>query len=165
MIKTKVDNFILRYAKEEDSLLILNLIKQLAEYENLLEEVTATEEDIRNTIFIKKHAEVIFGEYMGQPVGFTLFFHNYSTFLGKAGLYIEDLYIKEEMRGKGFGKIMISYLAKLSIQRGCGRLEWACLDWNKPSIEFYQNLGANPMDEWTVYRMTGERLHTFAEFF
>lgn len=110
-------------------------------------------------------AEVIIGEYKNQPVAFALFFHNFSTFVGKPGIYLEDLYVKPEMRGKGIGKIIISYLAKLCVERNCGRLEWACLDWNKPSIEFYKRMGAVPMDEWTVYRVSNDTLTQLAAKF
>lgn len=161
-IKTNNSNFTIRFAEEKDVGLILNFIKELAEYENLLDKVVATEEILYNSIFKRKAAEVIIGEYNNEPVGFALFFHNFSTFLGQAGIYLEDLYIKPHMRGKGLGKILLSYLAKLAEERGCGRLEWWCLDWNEPSIKFYKSLGAEAMDEWTVYRVTGEKLHQLA---
>lgn len=165
LINTAMDGFKLRFADENDTALILGFIKELAEYENLLDQVVATEEGLRESLFEKKAAEVIIGEYEGAPVGFALFFHNYSTFLGQAGLYLEDLYVKPEMRGKGFGKIILSFLAKLALERNCGRLEWWVLDWNEPSIQFYKKLGAVPMDEWTVYRVTGETLKELGEKF
>lgn len=165
MTDTKLDNFIIRHADEKDVPLILNFIKELAQYEEMLDEVVATEEILRESIFEQKAAEVIIGEYEGRPVAFALFFHNFSTFLGRPGLYLEDLYVKPEMRGKGIGKIMLSYLAKTAVDRRCGRFEWWCLDWNQPSIEFYKRIGAVPMDEWTVYRVDGKALTDLAEEF
>ena len=156
--KTGIQAFKIRQAKENDVRLILQFIKGLGEYEKLSNEVVATEEKLHKTLFQQKMAEVIIGEYNGNPVGFALFFHNYSTFLGQAGIYLEDLYILPEMRGNGFGKSMLKYLAKLAVERDCGRLEWACLDWNEPSICFYKGLGAKALDDWTVYRVTGETL-------
>jgi GNAT superfamily N-acetyltransferase len=156
--KTEIQAFEIRQAKENDVKLILQFIKGLGEYEKLSHEVVATEEKLYKTLFQQKMAEVIIGEYNGNPVGFALFFHNYSTFLGQAGIYLEDLYILPEMRGNGFGKSMLKYLAKLAVERDCGRLEWACLDWNEPSICFYKGLGAKALDDWTVYRVTGETL-------
>jgi len=153
----------IRPATPNDIKLILQFINELGAYEKLSHEVVATEEKLHNTLFLQKMAEVIIGECKGVPVGFALFFHNYSTFLGQAGLYLEDLYIKPEVRGKGFGKTMLTYLARLAVERGCGRLEWACLDWNYPSISFYKNLGAKALDEWTVYRVSGETLQKLAE--
>ncbi|MEW9096609.1 MAG: GNAT family N-acetyltransferase [Clostridiaceae bacterium] len=157
--------FKIRFAKEDDTKLILSFINELAEYEELSNEVIATEETLKESLFIRKAAEVIIGEYEGIPVGFALFFHNFSTFLGKPGIYLEDLYIRPEMRGKDFGKAMLSFLGKLAIDRDCGRLEWSCLDWNKPSIDFYKSMGAIPMDEWTVYRVTGDALGKLASNF
>jgi GNAT superfamily N-acetyltransferase len=155
--------FTIRAAHESDVKLILQFITELGAYENLSDEVVVTEEKLMKTIFRQQMAEVIIGEYNEEPVGFALFFHNYSTFLGQAGIYLEDLYIKPEMRGKGFGKKMLRYLAKLAVVRDCGRLEWACLDWNEPSICFYKGLGAKVLDDWTVYRVTGETLREMAE--
>jgi GNAT superfamily N-acetyltransferase len=163
MIKTSNENFKIRFAKEQDINLILSFIKELAEYEKILDEVIATEEILYNSLFVKKAAEVIIGELNGKPVGFALFFHNFSTFIGKQGIYLEDLYIKPHARGKGFGKILLSYLGKLAIERNCGRIEWSCLDWNKPSIEFYKSLGAEVMNDWTVYRISGKSLGTLAK--
>lgn len=162
MIDTKLVDFKLRFAGSGDVSLILGFIKELADYEKMLPDVVATEEGLRESLFQRKMAEVIIGEYKNQPVCFALFFHNFSTFLGKPGIYLEDLYVKPEMRGKGFGKIILSFLAQLVIERKCGRLEWWCLDWNKPSIEFYKRLGAVPMEEWTVYRVCDEALHKLA---
>jgi GNAT superfamily N-acetyltransferase len=160
---TEVPAFYIRLAKESDVKLILQFIKGLGEYEKLSHEVVATEEKLRNTLFKQKMAEVIIGEYGSEPVGFALFFHNYSTFLGQAGIYLEDLFIIPEMRGKGFGRTMLKYLAKLAVDRDCGRLEWACLDWNEPSICFYKGLGAKALDDWTVYRVSGVTLKELAE--
>ena len=147
-----------RFAKRNDVPLILKFIKELADYEKLLHEVVATEEVLEQWIFDKEKAEVIFAMVDEEEVGFALFFHNFSTFLGRAGIYLEDLYVKPEYRGNGYGKAILNQLAKIAVERGCGRLEWWCLDWNKPSIDFYRSLGAEAMDEWTVYRITGETL-------
>lgn len=155
--------FYIRYAVEDDVGLILQFIKDLAEYENLLHEVVATQDLLHEWLFEKKKAEVIIGELDGSPVAFALFFHNFSTFLGKSGVYLEDLYVKPEVRGKGLGKTMLKHLAKITLERGCGRLEWWCLDWNKPSIDFYLSLGAEPMKDWTVYRITGKTLSKLGE--
>lgn len=157
--------FKIRIAKEEDISLILKLIKELADYEKLLSEVVATEEILRESLFKRNMAEVIIGELNGKPIGFALFFHNFSTFLGKPGIYLEDLYIKPAFRGREFGKQMLGYLANLCEERDCGRLEWWCLDWNKSSIEFYKKLGAEPMDNWTTFRITGESLKKLSENF
>lgn len=165
LIKTKDEKFNLRFAKEKDVKLVLQFIRELAEYEKLLDQVVATEEVLRDSLFKRKVAEVIIGEYDREPIGFALFFHNFSTFLGQPGIYLEDLYIRPNMRGRGCGKTILSYLAKLALERGCGRLEWWCLDWNKPSIKFYKKLGAIPMDKWTVYRVTDNALHNLAENF
>lgn len=147
-----------RFADEKDVPLILQFIKELAEYEKMLDEVVADENILREWIFEKKKAEVIFALDDGKEVGFALFFHNFSTFLGRAGIYLEDLFVKPEYRGKGYGKGLIKTLAEIALERGCGRLEWACLNWNRPSIDFYLSLGAVPQTEWTVYRVTGDTL-------
>ncbi len=152
-----------RYATETDAALILDFIKGLAEYEKMLDEVIATEDLLKEWIFEKNKAEVIFALEDGKEVGFALFFHNFSTFLGRAGIYLEDLFVKPEYRGKGYGKGLLKKLAQIAKERGCGRLEWWCLDWNKPSIDFYLSLGAEPMDEWTTYRVTGENLDKLAK--
>lgn len=158
MYQTSIDGFKIRMAEPSDSKLILDFIRGLAAYEKMLDQVVATEESICESLFDKKQAEVIIGEFNGAPVGFALFFHNYSTFLGKANLYLEDLFVLPEMRGKGFGKSLLAYLAKIAVDRGCGRLDWWCLDWNTPSIEFYKEMGAIPMDEWTTFRVEGKNL-------
>ena len=152
-----------RTADENDVGLILRFIRELAEYEGLADEVVADEETLREWIFGKKKAEVIFALENGQEVGFALFFHNFSTFLGRAGIYLEDLYVRPEYRGKGYGKGLIRLLAAIAVERGCGRLEWWCLDRNKPSVDFYLSLGAQPMDEWTTYRFEGKSLYDLAE--
>lgn len=151
-----------RIAKEQDTALILEFIRSLAEYEKMSDLVVADEDLLREWIFEKGKAEVIFALEDGKEVGFALFFHNFSTFLGRAGIYLEDLFVKPEFRGKGHGKALIRELARITVERGCGRLEWCCLDWNKPSIDFYKSLGAEPLDEWTIYRLTGNNLNTLA---
>ena len=152
------NNLQFRNATEEDTGKILYFIKELAAYEKMSEEVIATEELLQEWIFEKKKAEVIFALENGKEVGFALFFHNFSTFLGRAGIYLEDLFVLPEYRGNGYGKATLKQLAKLAVERGCGRLEWSCLNWNKPSIDFYLSLGAEPMEDWTVYRITGDTL-------
>ena len=158
-----MDNKRFRYATESDVAKILEFIKGIAEYEKMSDQVVATEQLLREWIFEKKKAEVIFALEGELEVGFALFFHNFSTFLGRAGLYLEDLYVKPEYRKKGYGKGLITELAKIAVERGCGRMEWCCLDWNKPSIDFYLSLGATPMDEWTTYRLTGKSLENLAK--
>lgn len=149
-----------RYAEESDVTLILEYIKELADYEGLLNEVVATEQILHKWIFEKKSAEVLLGEVDGKPMGFALYFHNFSTFLGRAGIYLEDLYVRPEFRARGYGKTFLKKLAQIAVEEGCGRLEWWCLDTNKPSIDFYLSLNAQQMDEWTVYRIDG---HTLTE--
>ena len=151
-----------RFAGREDIPTILGFIRELAEYEHLANEVVATPELLEEWLFEKEKAEVLLAELDGTAVGSALFFHNFSTFLGRAGLYLEDLYISPEYRGKGYGKATLQKLAQIAVERGCGRLEWSCLDWNAPSIAFYKSMGAAPMDEWTVYRLTGETLQRAA---
>lgn len=147
-----------RYAQRQDVQIILQFIKELAEYEHMLDEVIADEKILEEWIFDKQKAEVVFALEGDKEVGFALFFHNFSTFLGRAGVYLEDLFVRPEYRGKGYGKGLLTKLAQIAVERGCGRLEWSCLDWNKPSIDFYRSMGAVPMDDWTVYRITGETL-------
>ena len=165
-ISTTIPGFTIRFAAAEDVSLILQFIKGLADYEKLTHEVTATEELLRDTLFgTRRVAEVLIGDYRGEPVGIALFFHNYSTFLGRPGIYLEDLFVVPTMRGRGFGRALLTYLAKLAKERDCGRVEWAVLDWNEPSIQFYKELGAVPMDNWTVFRLTGEALDAQARAF
>lgn len=151
-----------RYATENDTAKILHFIKELAIYEKMLDQVVATEEILKEWVFEKKKAEVIFPMVEGKEIGYALFAHNFSTFLGRAGIYLEDLFILPEYRGNGYGKATLKKLAEITVERGCGRLEWSCLDWNQPSIDFYLSLGAEQMNEWTVYRLTGERLMKMA---
>lgn len=147
-----------RNATENDTEKLLYFINALAEYEKMTDEVVATPELLKEWVFEKQKAEAIFVLEDGKEVGFALFFHNFSTFLGRAGLYLEDLFVLPEYRGKGYGKGLLKRLAQIAVERGCGRLEWCCLDWNQPSINFYLSLGAQPMSEWTTYRLAGETL-------
>lgn len=156
-------SFKIRPARIEDTPLILSLIKELAAYEKLSGEVAATEDGIRKTLFGKRpYAETLIGEYQGIAVGFALFFHNYSTFLAKPGIYLEDLYIKPAYRGKGFGSRMLAHIASLAKERSCGRFEWSVLDWNTPAIRTYEKLAAVPMKEWRLYRLSGAALEKLA---
>lgn len=151
-------------ATVNDVQLVFEFIKALADYERLPHEVVATEDLLKQTLFgERKVAEVVIGYADGIPVGFALYFHNFSTFLGRPGIYLEDLFVKPEFRGKGFGKALLVYLAKITKERNCGRLEWSVLDWNEPSIKFYKSLGAKQMDDWTMYRVTGKALDQLAE--
>ena len=152
-----------RFAQETDTLLILQFIRELADYEHLLDQVVADEATLTEWLFERRSAEVCFAVLEGEEVGFALYFHNFSTFLGRAGLYLEDLYVLPQYRGQGIGKAILQHLARLAVDQGCGRMEWWCLDWNAPSIAFYRALGAQPMDEWTVYRLTGDTLRGLAE--
>ena len=152
-----------RFATEADAPLILQFIRDLAAYEKMLDQVVADEALLRQQLFERRQAEVIFALEEGKEVGFALFFHNFSTFLGRSGLYLEDLFVLPEYRGKGYGKGLLAKLASVAVERGYGRMEWSCLDWNRPSIDFYKSLGAQPMDEWTVYRLTGETLNQLAK--
>ncbi|MCF6807674.1 GNAT family N-acetyltransferase [Thiotrichales bacterium 19S9-12] len=154
----------IRFSEEKDIPIVLSFIKELAEYEKLSHEVIATEETLKKHLFSDKpKAEVLLINNGQTDIGFALFFHNFSTFLGKPGLYLEDLYVKPEYRGLGIGKAIFYYLAKLALERDCGRIEWWVLDWNEPSINFYKKLGAVPMDEWTVFRLTEEKLQNLAK--
>ena len=155
--------FEIRYAEKKDAALILEFIRALAEYEKMSDEVVATEELLQEWVFEKKKAEVIFAVEDGVEVGFALFFYNFSTFVGRAGLYLEDVFVKVEHRGKGYGKALLKELARIAVERGCGRMEWVCLNWNQPSIDFYRSLGAVPMDDWTIYRVAGDTLKALAE--
>lgn len=153
----------IRNATEKDVEIIFDFICELAIYEKLRSDVTATPEILMESLFVKRQAEVIIAEEGGIALGFALYFHNFSTFKGRACLYLEDIFVKEEHRGRGIGKMLFKRLAQIALERGCERFDWAVLDWNKPSIEFYKSLGAFPMDEWTVFRLTGESLKRVAE--
>ncbi|MBQ3035708.1 MAG: GNAT family N-acetyltransferase [Lachnospiraceae bacterium] len=158
-----MNNFTIRQANINDVSTILSFIKALAEYEDMSDQVVATEELLKEWLFEKKKAEVLLAMEGDTPVGFALYFYNFSTFLGRAGIYLEDLFVKEEYRGKGYGKALLKELARIAVSQGCGRLEWCCLDWNQPSIDFYLSLGARPLDDWTQYRVTGDTLKALAE--
>ena len=158
-----METVVFRNAEKKDVNLILSFIKELAEYEKMSADVVATEALLEEWIFEKKIAEVMFVMEEEKEVGFILFFHNFSTFLGRGGIYLEDLYVKPEYRGKGYGKALLKRLAQIAVERECGRLEWSCLNWNKPSIDFYLSLGATPMSDWMVYRVTGDTLKQLAE--
>lgn len=153
----------IREATAEDAALTLSFIRELSVYEKMEDEVEATEALIREWVFEKKAAEVLFVLEDGKEVGFALFFMNFSTFVGRGGIYLEDLYVRPEYRGRGCGRALMRRLAKIAVSRGCGRFEWCCLDWNKPSIDFYRSLGAVPMSEWTTYRLSGGALSALAE--
>lgn len=158
------ENFVIKRAVPEDVPLILSLIKEIAEYEKLSHEVVATEETLNNSLFGENaNTEVIIGYYDDKPAGYAVFFHNFSTFIGKSGIYLEDIYVKPELRGKGIGKKLFLHLVKLAVERNCGRMEWSVLNWNSPAINFYQKLGAKAMDEWTVFRLTEDKLNKLAE--
>ncbi|MGD8326391.1 MAG: GNAT family N-acetyltransferase [Sphingomonadales bacterium] len=153
----------IRFATEDDISIILEFIRALAEYEKLSHEAIASEDGLRKTLFGERpYAEVLVAEVDNAPAGFALFFHNYSTFLGKPGLYLEDLFVKPDFRGHGLGKALFAELARIAMERDCGRLEWWVLDWNEPAIGFYKSLGAEAMDDWTVYRLTGSALKALA---
>lgn len=161
--ETRVSELTIRDAHREDIALILSFIRDLARYEKLLHQVVATEEKLLESLFGgRRAAEVILAEIKAEPVGFALFFHNYSTFLGQQGLYIEDLFVRPHVRGLGIGRAMFAHIARMAKDRGCGRLEWWVLDWNEPAIKFYQSLGSFPMSDWTVYRLTGQALDDLA---
>lgn len=149
---------VIRKAVREDAPLILEFIKGIARYEKMENDVEATEETLEEQLFDKERAEVIFAMEDGKEVGFALFFHNFSTFVGRAGLYLEDLYVYPEYRGKGYGKALLMELVRIACERRCGRMEWVCLNWNTPSIDFYRSMGAVSLDEWTTYRLDKEAL-------
>lgn len=155
-------DFSIRFAARGDIPAVLGFIRALAAYENMENQVIANEALLETWIFEKKRAEVLLAFEGEAPVGFALFFHNFSTWLGRAGIYLEDLFVLPEYRGKGYGKLLLKRLARIAVQRGCGRLEWACLDWNEPAIAFYKSVGAAPLDEWTTYRVTGDALLSLA---
>ena len=157
------DHVTVRSALEPETPLVLQFVRELAEYEHLEDQVVASEEGLRTALFgPRPYAEVAFVCVDERPVGFALFFHNFSTFLGRPGLYLEDLFVRPQFRGRGCGRCLLQWLAALAVERGCGRLEWAVLDWNTPSIGFYRSLGAVPLDEWTVFRLTGAALEALA---
>jgi GNAT superfamily N-acetyltransferase len=163
VIATDTPGFQIKSATESDVPVILSFVKKLARYEQLLHEVVATEDLLRETLFGKRRtAEVAIGYLESKPFGFVLFFHNYSTFLGKPGLYIEDLFVDEDYRRRGYGRALLLHVARLAKERDCGRLEWSVLDWNQPAIDFYKKLGASPMSEWTVFRVAGKSLDELA---
>ena len=155
--------FAIRPARPDEAGLVLEFIRKLAEYEKCSDEVVADEATLYHSLFVERSAEVIFGEEDGDVVGFALFFHNFSTFLGRKGLYLEDLFILPEKRGRGYGKAMLKYLGELALERHCGRMEWICLDWNQSALNVYRSIGAVPMDEWTVQRLDEGALKKFAE--
>ena len=166
IIETTIPDFHIRHAGREDVALILDFIRQLAEYERLSHEVVATEETLQETLFgDTPYARVIIAEHEGTPVGYALYFHNFSTFTGRPGIYLEDLFVIPQYRGRGFGKCLLAYIAALAVEKNCTRVEWSVLDWNEPSIQFYRSIGAVPMDEWTVQRLHGEALAGFARHF
>ena len=161
---TGSSNFTVRSAEENDVGTIFSLINELADYERLTHEVVAHEDDIRRSLFGNRpYAEALIGEHKGMPISFALFFHNFSTFIGKPGIYLEDLYVKPRYRSRGFGRRMLVHLARLAIKRNCARFEWSVLDWNTPAIRTYEKLKAQPMNEWILYRLTGEDLVKLAE--
>ena len=164
IMDTPIESFKIRYATKNDVDLILKFITSLAIYEHMEGQVTATKELLLNSLFVEKRAEVIIGEEHGVPVCFALFYHNYSTFLGKANLFLEDLYVNEDKRGLGYGKLMLSCLASIAIERNCSRLDWWCLDWNQPSIDFYKCLGANHLKEWNIFRAQHEGLESLSKY-
>ena len=153
----------IRKAREDEAGEVLRFIKLLADYEKLASEVEATEETLYQSLFVRHEAEVVFAEVDGRKVGFALYFYNFSTFVGRKGLYLEDLFVLPEERGHGYGKALLKHLAATALEQNCGRMEWVCLDWNKPSIDFYLSIGAKPMSDWTIYRLTEKALHEFAE--
>ena len=160
---TGIAGFTIKPATKKDVPVILDFITKLADYERLSHEVVATEELLQRTLFGQRRtAEVVIGCYNNEPVGFVLYFHNFSTFVGRPGIYIEDLYVEEPFRRRGFGGALLAHIAKLAVQRDCGRLEWSVLDWNEPAVNFYKKLGALPMNEWTVFRVTGDKLGQLA---
>lgn len=165
-IATSLPGFTIRPATIDDCQLILDFVRELAAYEKLSHQVTASVEILQETLFgSKSYADVLIGELEGNAVGYALYFHNFSTFTGRPGIYLEDIYVNPELRGRGFGKSLLSYIAKLAVEMNCTRVEWSVLDWNEPSIQFYRSIGASPMDGWTVQRLDGAALRGFAKEF
>lgn len=160
---TSIENLKIRETNEEDCSLILSLIKEMSEYEKLSDQVIATEESLKESIFSNNRAETVILELDGKAIGYALYFYNFSTFIGKSGLYLEDIFIKKEVRGKGIGKEVFKFLAKKAKEEGCKRVEWVCLNWNEPSIKFYKSLGAVSMDDWTIYRLTEKEINKLSE--
>ena len=156
--KTAIEVFAVRFAQEKDVSVLFAMIKELAEYENLQDILEATEQLIREALFEKRVAQALIAESKGEAMGYAVFFHNFSTFVGRPGIYIEDIYVKPQMRGRGIGRSLFEFIAKLAVERNCERLEWACLDWNEPSIAFYKKMNAAAMDEWILYRLSGKAL-------
>ena len=156
-------NINIKLALPEDVPVIMDLIRELAEYEKLLEQVAVTEESLRTWLFEKEIAETLIARLDNEPVGYALFFHNFSTFLGRAGIYLEDIYVRPSMRKMGIGRSLLTAVARIAKERGCGRLEWACLDWNEPSINFYRSLGAKPLTAWTIFRLTDAEIEKLAD--
>jgi len=162
-VTTSDPRITLRFATADDAGLILDFIRQLADYENLTHEMVTNEDQLRQSLFGERRvAEVLIATYDGEPAGFALFFHNFSTLLGRPGIYLEDLFVIPALRGHGIGQVLLSHLAKIAVDRGCGRFEWPVLDWNTDAIRFYKRLGAKPINEWTVFRVTGNSLETLA---
>jgi GNAT superfamily N-acetyltransferase len=164
-IETKIKGFTLKKVEEQDCGLLMELIKELAVYEKMIDLVESTEALYKKALFEKKVTEAVIGEYEGKPVGYAIYFHNFSSFVGRPGIYLEDIYVRPEYRGRGFGKAMLAYVARLAVERDCGRLEWCVLDWNKPSIDFYRSLGAQSLDDWTIYRLDKDTLKALSEQF
>ena len=166
IIETSLPDFHIRHAESDDAALILDFIRELAVYEKLAHEVVATEQTLRETLFGETpYAQVLIGEYQGEAVGYALYFHNFSTFTGRPGIYLEDLFVQPQHRGKGYGKSLLAYIARVAVEKKCTRVEWSVLDWNEPSIQFYRSIGAAPMDGWTVQRLDGDSLTEFANQF
>jgi GNAT superfamily N-acetyltransferase len=164
LTQTSIKGFSIRNAEVKDTPLILDFIKQLAVYEKMIDEVVATEETLKESLFGEtKFAHVVIGEFNAQPVGFALFFTNFSTFVGRPGIFLEDLFVLPQHRGKGFGKTLLAFLAKLAVDNAFGRVEWSVLNWNEPAINVYKGIGAKPMDEWTVFRLTGNKMSSISK--
>ena len=157
------NNLVIRNAKEEDVSILLDLIREIAEYEKMSDQVIATEETLMESIFKNNRANALILEVDNKKIGYCIYFYNFSTFIGRSGIYIEDIFIKKEYRGNGFGREIFKFLAKKAKEEGCKRIEWSCLNWNEPSIKFYKSLGAVPMDEWTVYRLTEKEIIKLSE--